>query len=57
VTAAERRALLGDEVIAEIEERVAQAPAPTPELLAQLRAVFAPVLATPRLMPDEPAAA
>lgn len=37
----ECRALLGDDVIAEIEERVAQAPPPTPELIAQLRTVFA----------------
>lgn len=40
MTAAERRALLGDEVIAHIHERVAQAPEPTPDVVDALRRIF-----------------
>lgn len=41
MTGAERRALLGDAVIAQIHERVAQAPEASPEVIDQLRRIFA----------------
>ncbi|WP_329032204.1 hypothetical protein OIE71_04495 [Streptomyces sp. NBC_01725] len=45
MTSAERRRLLGDDVIAEIHQRVAQAPPPTPEVIDALR----PILTRPAL--------
>lgn len=36
----ERRRILGDEVIAHIRQRVAEAPEPTPELVAKLRRIM-----------------
>ncbi|MET7714425.1 hypothetical protein [Streptomyces sp. NPDC005407] len=39
--AAERRRLLGDEVIADIHRQVAEAPDPPPELIEELRRIFA----------------
>lgn len=38
--AAERRRLLGDAVIADIHRQVAEAPAPTPELIDHLRRIL-----------------
>lgn len=38
---AERRALLGDQVIAQIRERVEATPEPGPEVLDGLRRIFA----------------
>lgn len=40
MTRAERRALLGDDVIAHIEEVVDAAPDPTPEVVDRLRRIF-----------------
>jgi hypothetical protein len=40
VTREERRALLGDDVIAEIHARVALAPPPSPELIVGLRRIL-----------------
>lgn len=40
MTAAERRALLGDAVIAHIHDRVEDAPEPTPEVVASLRRIL-----------------
>ncbi|GAA3957229.1 hypothetical protein GCM10022384_07850 [Streptomyces marokkonensis] len=40
MTREERHALLGDAVIAEIHERVAQAPEPTDELVEKLRRIM-----------------
>ncbi|SCF91893.1 MULTISPECIES: hypothetical protein [unclassified Streptomyces] len=40
MTREERRRLLGDEVIAEIHARVAEAPPPTPEVIAVLRRIL-----------------
>lgn len=40
MTPAERRALLGDDVIAHIHARVAAAPPPTPALIGELRAIL-----------------
>ncbi|MFI0268622.1 hypothetical protein [Streptomyces luteogriseus] len=40
MTAAERRALLGDDVIAHIHECVAAAPEPTPEVVESLRRIL-----------------
>ncbi|MFF0512484.1 hypothetical protein [Streptomyces sp. NPDC004250] len=37
---AERRALLGDDVIAHIHQVVDDAPAPTPEVVEDLRRIF-----------------
>lgn len=41
MTREERRALLGDEAIAAIHERVALAPDPSPELVEKLRRLWA----------------
>jgi hypothetical protein len=41
VRAAERRALLGDEVIAQIRERVAATPEPPSDVVDTLRPIFA----------------
>lgn len=38
--AEERRRLLGDDVIADIHARVAEAPEPPPETVAELRRIF-----------------
>lgn len=40
MTPAERRALLGDDVIARIHREVAAAPAPTAEVIARLRRIL-----------------
>lgn len=40
MTAEERRALLGDDVIAEIHERVKAAPEPSDELVEELRRII-----------------
>jgi hypothetical protein len=40
MTREQRRALLGDDVIAEIHARVAQAPDPSPELVEDLRRIM-----------------
>ncbi|AQS70892.1 hypothetical protein [Streptomyces pactum] len=40
MTREERHALLGEEVLAEIRERVAQAPEPTDELVEKLRRIM-----------------
>jgi hypothetical protein len=40
MTREERRALLGDDVIAEIHERVAEAPEPSDELVEELRRIM-----------------
>lgn len=40
MTRAERRALLGDDVITQIHERVAAAPAPSAELVDDLRRIL-----------------
>ncbi|MFH9248180.1 hypothetical protein ACH4LK_22460 [Streptomyces lydicus] len=40
MTPAERRALLGDELIAHIRKEVAAAPPPTRELIARLRPIL-----------------
>lgn len=40
MTREERRALLGDDVIAEIHARVAQAPEPSDELVEKLRRIM-----------------
>jgi hypothetical protein len=40
MTAAERRALLGDDVIAYIDEQALAAPAPPPELVDRLRRIL-----------------
>lgn len=45
MTREERRALLGDEVIARIHEEVAAAPEPGPELISRLRLILAPAAA------------
>ncbi len=42
MTREERRALLGDDVIARIHERVDAAPEPTPDVVEALRRIFAP---------------
>ncbi|MEV3857791.1 hypothetical protein AB0J38_26130 [Streptomyces sp. NPDC050095] len=55
MTPAERRALLGDAVIAHIEEVVTQAPEPTPEVIESLRRIFTRPLA-PAPAPALPAA-
>jgi hypothetical protein len=55
VTREERRALLGDEAIAAIRERVKAAPDPSPELVEELRRIWTnPAGAIP---PELPAAA
>ena len=40
MTREQRRALLGDDVIAEIHARVAEAPEPSPELVEDLRRIM-----------------
>lgn len=45
MTREERRALLGDAVIAHIHEEVAAAPEPGPELISRLRLILAPAAA------------
>jgi hypothetical protein len=40
MTRDERRALLGDDVIAEIHARVAEAPEPSPEVVDDLRRIM-----------------
>lgn len=40
MTREQRRALLGDDVIAQIHARVAQAPDPSPELVEELRRIW-----------------
>jgi hypothetical protein len=45
MTREQRRALLGDTVIAQIHERVAQAPPPPPEVIDRLRRILAPAAA------------
>jgi hypothetical protein len=45
MTPAERRALLGDAVIAHIDKVVADAPEPTPEVVESLRRIFTRPLA------------
>ncbi|MFJ2737681.1 hypothetical protein [Streptomyces sp. NPDC087317] len=40
MTREERRAILGDAVIAHVHERVAQAPEPTDELVEELRRIM-----------------
>jgi hypothetical protein len=50
VTREERRALLGDKVIEQIRERVAQAPPPPPELIDFLR----PILTRPASQTRQP---
>lgn len=60
MTREERRALLGDAVIAEIHERVAQAPEPTDELVEKLRRIMtrpAGVVPQAAPMPETPPAA
>jgi hypothetical protein len=47
MTREERRALLGDDVIAEIHERVAEAPEPSDDLVEDLVPQAAPVGETP----------
>lgn len=42
---AERLRLLGPKVVAEIHHRVAQAPPPPPEIVEELRRMFAPQVA------------
>lgn len=42
MTREERRALLGDDVIAHIHAEVAAAPEPGPELISRLRLILAP---------------
>lgn len=55
MTREERRALLGDEVIAAIHERVAAAPDPTPELVDELRRIMTrPGGTSPALRPAVP---
>ncbi|KMS79063.1 hypothetical protein ACH49_13455 [Streptomyces leeuwenhoekii] len=41
MTREERRALLGDDVIAQIHERVAETPMPGPEVVDDLRRILA----------------
>lgn len=48
MTRAERLAILGPATIAAIHRRVAQAPPPPPEVLAELRPMLAPALAEVR---------
>ncbi|WP_328436991.1 hypothetical protein OHA71_06720 [Streptomyces sp. NBC_00444] len=40
MTREERRALLGDDVIADIHEQVAAAPEPSPDLVEELRRIM-----------------
>lgn len=40
----ERRAILGDEVIAQIHARVAEAPEPPDEVVEELRRILAPTV-------------
>lgn len=47
MTPAERRALLGDDVIAHIDEVVAAAPEPPPEVIEILRRIFTQPQAAP----------
>lgn len=49
MTAAERRALLGDVVIAQIHERVDEAPEPGPEVIDDLRRILTRPAMTPRV--------
>jgi hypothetical protein len=57
VKAAERRALLGDDVIADIHERVAVARGPVPEdVLDRLRRILAPAMARVLAEKEQPAA-
>jgi hypothetical protein len=46
MTDEERRALLGDDVIAHIREVVDAAPEPTPELVEELRRFLRPAVST-----------
>ena len=45
MTREERRALLGDDVIAHIHDLVEAAPEPGPELISRLRLILAPAAA------------
>lgn len=57
MTAAERRALLGDEVIKRIHEDVAAAPKPGPEVIDYLRRILTrPANRTPQSRPAADAA-
>jgi hypothetical protein len=57
MTAAERRALLGDEVISHIHECVAAAPEPEPEVIDYLRRILTrPANRTPQSRPAADAA-
>jgi hypothetical protein len=49
MTEAQRLAILGPDTMAEIRRRVAAAPPPSAELLAELRPVLAPALQRTRL--------
>lgn len=52
MTREERRALLGDNVIAHIHAEVDAAPEPTPDVVEALRRIFArPVVPVPRALP------
>ncbi|MGW5123211.1 hypothetical protein ACWEQ7_03945 [Streptomyces sp. NPDC004069] len=54
MTREERRALLGDDVIAHIHARVAKAPEPTDELVEELRRIMThPAGEIPALRPTE----
>jgi hypothetical protein len=44
MTRAERLAILGAATVAEIHQRVAKAPPPSPQLVDDLRLIFAPAL-------------
>jgi hypothetical protein len=58
MTREERRALLGDEAIAEIRRLVDAAPDPTPELVEELRLIMTrPGGTVPTTRPAPPAAA
>lgn len=52
----ERRAILGDEVIAQIHARVDEAPEPSDEVVAALRRIMTrPAGEVPKAKPAEPA--
>jgi hypothetical protein len=55
MTREERRALLGDDVIAHIDALVDAAPEPTPEVVEKLRRIFSNPLG-PTRVPSEPPA-
>lgn len=57
MTRAERHALLSPELLAEIKQRVAEAPEPTPELVEELRRIMTrPAGSVPQARPAAPPA-